>query len=217
MTLNQIAASFANHLNQSSNHELLERIKDMVKEELAMWIRRSVKEHGIDDMLILSYYAEVGMFDAYGNPVEEIYKDYVIRTKYRVPTPVRINNDSPFIYVGSINGQVSYPKRSAYEATLNHLFLPTGGLYSYSISNNYITINDVPHRRFKADTIRIDAIFESPEQVLSMYEDVDGQDLELPIPLDIIPLMRDTIIERLGIIVPDTTEVTHDKPIPNVN
>lgn len=217
MTLNQIAASYANHLNQSSNHELIERIKDMVKEELAMWIRRSVKEHGIDSTLVLSYYAEVGMFDAYDNPVEELYKDYVIRTKNKVPTPVRIYNDSPFIYVGSINGLVSYPNRSINEATINHLFLPTGGVYSYRLENGYVIINDVPHRRFKATTIKIDAIFESPEQVLSMYADVDGQDLEIPLPLDIIPLMRDTIIKRLGMIIPDTTEVTHDKPITNVN
>jgi hypothetical protein len=211
MTLNQTSTDIANYFNQSSNHEFKERVKDMVKQELAMWIRRSVAEHGIDDVLLISYVAQVEEAKLHNHIPDSLVT--VKRTKYRVPTPVRFNNDAPFTYVGSIDKLNAYPIRNASEAALMHLYSSTGVSYSYYLSNGYIIINDKPDNSFKSEYILIESIFENPEEVLSMYDDVDGQDIQLPIPLDIIALMRDKIIQRLGGIRADDINVElNDKP-----
>ena len=210
-TLNQIADSIANNLKQPFNHELKERVKDYVKQELATLIRRSTKEHGIDEQLILTYDSEIIKVNLYDEPVEEDVKGYKLRSKYRIHKPVRIKNDSPFIYVGTIDGLHSFPIRNEREATIMHSFSFIGESYSYYISNGYIYINTRPHNRYKSKYIRIKAIFENPDEVLSMYDDIDGQDIELPIPIDMIPLFIDKVIQRIGVIRPRDISIEQEK------
>lgn len=215
MTLNQEASNVANTLRQPFNHELKERAKDLIKSELALYIRRSVKDHGIDTMLLLSYVAPITKAPAYPNPIKELKDRTVIRTKYRVPTPVRFENDAPFTYVGTSDGLVSFPMRNANEASIAYLSSSTGSVYSYRIENGYIIINDKPNNTFKSDYIKIESIFESPEEVLSMYDDIDGQDIQLPFPSDLLAIVRSKVLQSLGAIYPDDIKVTHTKPNTN--
>ena len=82
MTLNQVASSIANHLNKPFNHELKERIKDSFKIKMALWIRRSFKEHGIDELLKISYISKIIRVNPYDKPVSDDYAK-ILDTKKR--------------------------------------------------------------------------------------------------------------------------------------
>ena len=176
-TLNQYAARIASLVNQPDNHELKERIKDMIKTGFANRIRQSVEKHGIDDILKLTYEAEVESVTGSTNE---------LITKNKVATPIRIMSDAPFMFVGTKEGiayryensRVAAKCRKSGRAT----HLPTGSNISYFIENGFIHIikpNDV-----NISKIQITSIFENPDEVLATT--CDGQDIELPFPNDML-------------------------------
>ena len=211
MTFNQLAASVANALNQPFNHELKERVKDLFKEHIAMYIRRSIQQHGIDNTLLLSYTAEVERTSLYNSPIPNKKTISKIKTINKVPTPIRFQNDAPFTYVGTDDGLLSFPYRNPFESQLTYSYFPTGEFFTYYLSNGFIVINERPNNSFKGKYIRIESIFENPEEIINMYDNVDGQDTELPFPLDIINIARKEILQMLGAIPTEDIKVTHEK------
>ena len=212
MTLNQFAASIANALNQPFNHELKERVKDLFKERIAFYVHRTIERNGISDGLLLSYTAEVKKVSIYNKPIDvdkpELKKS---RTVNKVPTPVRFGNDAIFTYVGTDDGLLSFPARNPYEAQITYSFFSTGEFFTYYYANGYIYINDKPNNIFKANYIKIESIFESSEEIIGMYDNTDGQDLELPFPLDIVSLARNDIMQLVGSIPVEDIAVKHTK------
>ena len=207
MTLNQEAALIANNLNQPFNQELKERIKDIYKQQMALYIRRSIKEHGIDDGLVVSYTAELIKVGKYNKPIFNEEGDYILRTKYPVPTPVRYPGDSPFIYVGTDDGLLSFPMRNPMETQVMHLYLFSGRSNSYRLSNGYIYINDNPNFKPKLKYLKVEGIFESPEEVLGIYENTDGQDINLPFPADISAMIQGQVMQIVAALPPDDISV----------
>ena len=207
MSLNKEADLIANTLDQPFNHELKERIKDIFKQEIALIINK-LANRGIDEQLTLHFEPEVIAIDEYVDKVNKKgYKGKVIRTKYKVPTTIRIRKDAPYLQVGSIDGKITYPYRHPGESSAISLFSSTGESYSYYTANGYIYINNNSDFKFKGKYILIKDIFENPEEVLSMYEDIDGQDLELPISNDIKAMIRDKILNILSQIKIDNPDI----------
>lgn len=227
-TLNQCADRIASIINQPHNHTLKERIKDMVKSLFATRIRQSVEKHGIDDILKLSFIApveEISLSDIL--PTENVLANNTkfYGTKYKVPTPIRIHNDAPFTYVGNVIGQPYM-----YESSITSMIIrqsgratssPTGSPQSWFLLNGRIIIvnkttsenNNFQIRDTRPiNEILITGIFENPEEVLSYFTESDGQDIELPIPNDIIEEIIATILKVEFNIYP----VDSDIPINNM-
>lgn len=176
-TLNQYAARIASLVNQPDNHELKERIKDMIKTGFANRIRQSVEKHGIDDILKLTYEAEV---ESVTGSTDELI------TKNKVATPIRIMSDAPFMFVGTTNGQAYRYENSRGAAKCRKsgraTHTPTGSNTSYFIENGYIHI--IKPEDTSISKIQITSIFENPDEVLATT--CDGQDIELPFPNDML-------------------------------
>jgi hypothetical protein len=210
ITLNQISSDIASNLGQPFNHELKERIKDIVKAEFATYIRQSIERHGIDDQLILSYISEVEEITKAGLPITEDIKIHKFRTKNKVPATVRYSRDSPFIFVGSVDEGISYPYRDIRTNYYSSFFFSNGKITTYHLENGYIFIESLHPINFKAKYIKIKDIFESPEQILSMYDNNDGQDIQLPLPIDIITIFRDKVIKIVGAVIQNDVNVTNN-------
>ena len=176
-TLNQYAARIASLVNQPDNHELKERIKDMIKTGFANRIRQSVEKHGIDDILKLTYEAEV---ESVTGSTDELI------TKNKVATPIRIMSDAPLMFVGTTNGQAYRYENSRGAAKCRKsgraTHIPTGSNTSYFIENGYIHI--IKPEDTSISKIQITSIFENPDEVLATT--CDGQDIELPFPNDML-------------------------------
>ena len=176
-TLNQYAARIANMVNQPNNHELKERVKDMIKTMFANRIRQSVEKNGIDDILKLTFIApveELKYSDILPTEYRVANKIRLLGTKYKVPTPVRIQSDAPFAFVGDTVGN-GY----MYESSITSLKLrqsgrptcsPTGYPRAYIILNGHIIIaekvgtKDIDDRR-PINEVMITGIFENPDDV----------------------------------------------------
>ena len=176
-TLNEYAARIASLVNQPDNHELKERIKDMIKTGFANRIRQSVEKHGIDDILKLTYEAEVKSITG---SINELI------TKNKVATPIRIMSDAPFMFVGTTDGQAYRYENSRGAAKCRKsghaTHTPTGSNTSYFIENGYIHI--IKPDNVNISKIKITSIFENPDEVISTT--CDGQDVELPFPNDML-------------------------------
>lgn len=193
-TLNQLSSRVANMLNQPNNHELKERVKDMIKTVVANRIRQSVERHGIDDILKLSYIAPVekqSYKDVFDSQENILNKDLFYATINRVPTPIRFQNDSPFVYVGTLDGKgytyCSSPSNSRFLLTS----YPTGANTNYFLHNGKLIIkvrrdNVETYNKKDISQILITSIWENPDEVISMFSEHDGQDIEIPLPMDVI-------------------------------
>ena len=194
-TLNQLSSRIANMVGQPDNHELRERVKDMFKNIFAKYIRQSSERHGIDEILTLSFIA----------PIDELDYDTIRPSKYRIlnkrkligtvnklPVPIRIFNDSPYLYVGSVNGEAYKYINNPTEFIFQNSLFPPNETICYVIENGRILLykpdnkNTLVDDRRSINEIMIKAVWENPEEILTMFEDNDGQDIELPFPSDMI-------------------------------
>lgn len=205
MSLNKEASLIANTLNQPDNHELKERIKDLFKSEVALIINK-LANNGISRDLVIGYDAELETVNTY-IPNTNIISGSKTKTKFKVPSAVRIRSDAQYLEVSSLDRIISLPMRFPIEGNIMELYSDVGNPYSYYISNGYLIINSTSNK-FPSSHIHIEGIFESPEIVLSMYDDVDGQDIELPISLDIRAMIRTNILKTLA-----STGIIDDKNV----
>ena len=184
-TLNQYAARIASLVNQPDNHELKERIKDMIKTGFANRIRQSVEKHGIDDILKLTYEAELEIEQKTENNITTTIS---AKTKNKVHTPIRVISDAPFMFVGSTDGKPYRYENSRTAAKCRQsgraTHTPTGSSISYFIDNGFIELSGDIGGLPKPSKIQITSIFENPDEVLAIT--CDGQDIELPFPNDML-------------------------------
>lgn len=191
-TLNSLAARIANMLGQPYNIELKERAKSMVKDLFANRIRQSIQKSGIDDQLKLTFAVpieNINIKDIIGYNRELETFNNVLGTRNKIPVPIRVSNDAPFMDVFD-----KYGNRYTYISDMtSHLFraylFPTGAHSSYTLVNNHLIIIkssntiEVTDKR-NIDDLLITGIWRDPEEVLTMYQDDDGQDIEIPFPAD---------------------------------
>ncbi len=210
ITLNLIGDKGANLLRQPDNHEIKERVKDSFKNLMATYIRQSVEKNGIDELLILPF--EVKLINRL-YPEHRFIKEGVgielKRSEFKIPTPVRIQNSSPYIYVG--DGINTYTYTTAQELIRRSSFLSMGSAVYYFVENEYIycKTNDDTHK-IKSDAIIVKSIYENPEQVLGYYNTSnDLQDIVIPFPRDMIAkIFIDMLRGEFGIIaVPEEIKV----------
>lgn len=213
-TLNQLSSRIAHIVNQSDNHVLKERIKDMVKDMFANRIRQSVEKHGIDDTLKLTFAVDVKLTDLSG--IIEGSKTPIEITTYRsenkIPTPIRIISDAPFTNVYNYrDGKAFQYVNSITELKLRKsgrpTYLPTGGVRVYTLINNYLIITDDNDKNKSFENIHITGIFENPEEVLTYYNGEDAGDIELPLPSDMIEEIIATILKVEFNLIPKDEDI----------
>ena len=191
-TLNSIADRIANMVGQPYNRELKERAKDMVKDLFANRIRQSVERHGIDDQLKLSFIVpivELNITDILPYNKNIIGTTTVLGTENKLPVPIRVFNDAPFLFVGSVSGEHYTYISSIAERQFRPSLFPTGDCTSYTTVNSKLlifkstNIGELVDKR-NINEVLITGIWRDPEEILTMYEDIDGQDVEIPFPAD---------------------------------
>lgn len=101
-TLNQLGSKISNILGKPGDHSIQERAKDACKALFATFIRQSIERNGVDEVLKVSF--NVPLICVPLTDIENTYagigaKDMVLTTEHRVPTPLRMPNDAPFLHV----------------------------------------------------------------------------------------------------------------------
>jgi len=220
ITLNQLASSTASLLKEPFNHELKERLIDSYKQYIALRIRHSVERHGIDELLKLNYVEEIqvldndddevqAFFDIYDTYTEEEIEEFKFLTRNRVFEPVRIQNESPFTFVGTVDRSISFPYRSRSHNKFSHSLFSTGDQVSYCMDNGRILLqcHDID-KLILVPEIEIEAIFYESEKVVTLFDNEDGLDRAIPLPHDVITgITHEMLQKEFGIISPYNLEV----------
>lgn len=228
-SLNQLADLVINKVNQPFNHELHQRVIDSLKASFATLIRRSTERHGIDNILTLSFVAELTQ-DIIPNldlPMHQLPVGVnAFITKNKIPRVIRFHNDAPFTAVTDIYGMIyAYMPSNSVVRFSSHL-MPTGNFRSYSLQNGYLIVNpinslkegnhDTEDRRV-LDRIILTSIWESPEEVISFYQDIDGLDCDVPFPEDMIQQAISEVLKLEFNIYPKAVNVEINKDQNNSN
>lgn len=103
-TLNQIAENTAYKLKDPLNFELKENIKFTVKYWRALLIRRDVLRNGMSDEFLQRYYFDLVKVDK-ADACNFDLDCQILRSKFEIPKPIRLNNDILFKFVGSADGK----------------------------------------------------------------------------------------------------------------
>ena len=211
-SLNQIVSELVHSVGQPNNFALRENVKAAIVHTRNELIRHSMTQHGYVDSVLQQRYkvslVSVGDGDIdYPEDFPECCKNYIKRTKQKVPRPVRFINNIPFTRVSSAgyksNVEIPYIKETS--AQFRRWLPGMRGCVCYDYINDYIYI--FPTEQLPAspieniDSIIIESVFEHPTEVKiksgegAEYNFLNDDD-EWFIPEDMIEQLKDIIIKR---------------------
>lgn len=103
-TLNESAEHIAFELKDPLNVELKENIKFSLKYWRATLIRRDVARNGMSTEFLQRYYFDLIKVDK-ADACNFNLDCQILRSKYEIPVPIRLNNDSAYKFIGDVNGK----------------------------------------------------------------------------------------------------------------
>lgn len=160
-SLRQLATEYINALNKPFDTMLYERVKALIIHERAQEIRRSVQKHGIDLEHLQRYKVKLIKTDAsdsYGIDSGKI----VLRSENKIAILVRIQNDSPFTYVGAVNNDYPYIFSPSYGIGALQSLEFVKRINAYDFRNGYIYVYSTnPNIEY----IHVEASFANPQLI----------------------------------------------------
>lgn len=211
ITLNELSSRIANITGKVHDHGLRERVKAAFKDVFAARIRQSIAKSGIDSLLILPVSIPVVLDNDKSTVEFSVYK-----TTGDVPTPLRFNNDAPFIYVGvekPIDDLVPFSFKTEFDIKLSSK-RKMGGLFRYyTFMNNtvrlYLSNHYDVYSMDKSDVRKavLASIYESPEEVAKFYTTDDVGDYPIPYPRDMVESILLEILKTEFNYIPQDIEV----------
>lgn len=103
-SLNAIAEHIAYELKDPLNVVLKENIKFSIKYWRALLIRRDIAKNGLSDEFLQRFYFDLVTVDK-ADACNFNLDCLILRSKFEIPTPIRLNNDILFKFVGNVDGK----------------------------------------------------------------------------------------------------------------
>ena len=215
-SVTQLVSEIVHAVGQPNNHVLRQTVRSAVYHELNEKIRRHYQNHGYIDKVLQQRY-RVEIIDVTEGDIFSTLssiQNKVKRTKNRVPRPVRLPNNLPFMSVRSVgfnNVEIPFIKESNskfYKELPGMCALP-----NYDYINGYIYINGNGNNLISAlNHIVIESPFEIPTEIpietVESKETRITDDDEFIIPEDMIGAIKETIFKRNFLNIPrETNEV----------
>jgi hypothetical protein len=189
MTLNQYADYIVGDIyKEPLTHTLRERVKFAIKFLAAVFIRRDAERNPISDQYLLTYNFKLKKVDQLDTCAAALGCS-VLRSVNKIPKPVRMNTDSDFVFVGSLDSKV-WARVRFHEL----LYTKANKYNSKEIRYDYLQGYIYVFNNLKFEYGKIIAAFENPSQAISFCDNACADDdAEYPLPADIF----DMIIARL--------------------
>jgi len=204
-TLNEIAYDIAiEHgkykLADVKFTDLVEVIKRAVKERYALYVRRDVERNGGSDefyQTITAALTKVDKSEADCYPIGCI----ILRTVNKIPKAVRLKIPSIFKFVGTLDRSISFTKTNLEELPFTFVNDYTANIPRYIYKDSYIYVFNVNKiKNIAIEGIFIDVINGSISICPSADGaciDLDADDMEYPIPLDVLSLVKADVLTEL--------------------
>jgi len=214
-TLNEIAYSLADTMGQPLNHMLIERLKFTIKYYRAEFIRQDITKNGNSTEYLQTVRIDLILVDELDDCMVSTGCK-VLRSKDKVPKPVRKNYIVPFKYVGFMGFKGAFTHRQGQAEQFAKFNKFTSCTVGYDYKNGYIYVTNTT----KLKHALIQDAFVDPEDVNSFCSSEDGSncyndDMAFPIPEDMLRTITDSIRRgELRVVGRDDKEIEikEDKP-----
>jgi hypothetical protein len=203
-SLNQVVSEIAHAIHQPNNHVTRMTIRSAVIHTFNEQIRQSYQRHANIDKILMQRY-RVSVIDV---PDGDIFQSLVStkfkvkRTKMRVPRPVRLDNNLPFVSIRTVGYEnMAIPFIKEANAQFYKQLPGMCTTLSYDYINGYVYINSNGNPVIEPlGHIIIESPFEIPTDIpvetnekLSEFFDNDD---EFIIPEDMVERIKDVIYKR---------------------
>lgn len=221
-SINQLVSEIAHSLGKPNNHTLRENIKSIIIHTRNELIRHSYEQHNYIDK-VLNYRYRVSLIDVTDGDIrlpddfDSIDLNHIKRTTQKVPRPVRLTNNLPFLRLSTVGYKNNIEIPFVKETTARFTAVLPGmkGLPSYDYINDYIYIFNTIGMFTELGHIVIEAPFENPTLVQELdgkageYNALFGDDNEWFLPEDMIGQIKDIVYKRENFQqIRETNEVT---------
>jgi hypothetical protein len=206
-TLSTLASQIAESFDRGNDILFLERLKDLIIQTRNTFVHREADKYGINERYIQPYVAELILVNASIDP-NTPSRYTILRTKYKIPAPIRHQSDTPFVFVGKTDRMVPFRHIKPYIMMFSrHLRLIGGGI-AYIYTNEYIYIwNNTKLEWLLVDAVyeRLDVTRDSDDPTGLCYKD----DMEFPLAGD----MLNAVIEEVTRLVRNTSDAQSKNPV----
>lgn len=205
MTLNQGAERIAYALGEPTNYVLKENIKFSIINYRATFMRRDIAANGMSDEFLQKFHADLIKVDK-ADDCSFTIDCTVLRTKNKIPKPVRIKSDVVFKFVGTPHGKpFVYTEFEEFKYRCFNKY--TGNEVAYSYINNYLYFFNANHLKKAA----LQYAVADPRLVNLCQEDCYDDDMEFPMAEDLMSdIIRNILSGEFKILNPKDEQVKVD-------
>lgn len=217
-SLNQIVSEIAHAIHQPNNFTTRQTIRSAVIHTFNEQIRQTYERHANVDKILMQRYRisliNVPDGDIFQSLVSTKYK--VKRSKTRIPRPVRLDNNLPFVSVRTVGyDNMAIPFIKEANAQFYKALPGMCTSLSYDYINGYLYVNSNGNPLIEAlGHIVIESPFEIPNEIpVETTEGVESNfdnDDEFIIPEDMVERIKDIIYKRNLL---NVERVTNEVPI----
>jgi hypothetical protein len=204
-TLKQIADDIAASIGKAGDREVIDRLKSHIIQERSFYYRRSIDKNGVDAVFKHKYIIDlITVSSLYTNIEFSGFEGSILRSKYKIPTPLRYKAPNPFIFVGGINLKNPFVYSEGWELNFaSHLpLIDNSKVVRYCYVNGYIYLDKSDLSDFIDDTtennLAVIAVYENPFLSYNREDNESGihydDDMEFPIPYDLLNALKESIV-----------------------
>lgn len=217
-SLNQIVSEIAHAIHQPNNFTTRQTIRSAVIHTFNEQIRQTYERHANVDKILMQRYRisliNIPDGDIFQSLVSTKYK--VKRSKTRIPRPVRLDNNLPFVSVRTVGyDNMAIPFIKEANAQFYKALPGMCTSLSYDYINGYLYVNgNGNHLIEPLGHIVIESPFEIPTEIpVETTEGVESNfdnDDEFIIPEDMVERIKDVIYKRNLL---NVERVTNEVPV----
>lgn len=217
-SLNQIVSEIAHAIHQPNNFTTRQTIRSAVIHTFNEQIRQTYERHANVDKILMQRYRvsliSVPDGDIFQSLVSTKYK--VKRSKVRIPRPVRLDNNLPFVSVRTVGyDNMAIPFIKEANAQFYKALPGICTSLSYDYINGYLYVNGNGNPLIEPlGHIVIESPFEIPTEIpIETEEGVESNfdnDDEFIIPEDMVERIKDVIYKRNLL---NVERVTNEVPV----
>ena len=218
-SLNQIVSEIAHAIHQPNNFTTRQTIRSAVIHTFNEQIRQTYERHANVDKILMQRYRisliNVPDGDIFQSLVSTKYK--VKRSKTRIPRPVRLDNNLPFVSVRTVGyDNMAIPFIKEANAQFYKALPGMCTSLSYDYINGYLYVNSNGNPLIEPlGHIVIESPFEIPNEIPvetteRVESNFDNDDDEFIIPEDMVERIKDVIYKRNLL---NVERVTNEVPV----
>ena len=203
------AAILAHDIDKPFDFALERRIIAIYITGRAMLLRRSITSNKqIDASLIQSFAIPIVKTKAFELHNIDNYKLSVV-TREKVATPIRLNLDTPFISVSSLEGSINFAFSDITSVRFNsHAGQFVSGTGRYIYHNNYVAAYHNEPALLSMTMLLFRGVFENPLEIKDYSGRFVYNETNFPMPMDMAMEIRSMILRGDLQIPPETQEIT---------